>query len=275
MKTWLITGCSSGIGCGVATAVLEQGDQAAITARNAEKLNHFRETYGERVLTLSMDLADEDSIRAAVDAAHAHFGAVDVLVNNAGYGYRAAVEESTREEIDRLFQANVFGPAELMNLVLPEMRSRRAGTIVNVASIGAVRAAICNGWYSASKAALELISDAVYKEAGPLGVRVMIVEPGAFRTGFYDALQGTDRKIEDYSDTTGKWRVENVTNTHDQLGDPMRAGSVIVELVNSESCPERIALGSDAVEIIDAELSRRVEELHAWKHFSVRTDFPK
>ena len=273
MKTWLITGCSSGIGHGIASAVLDSGECAVITARNTDRLKAFEDRYGERVLPVAMDLSDKESIAEAVALAKAHFGQIDVLVNNAGYGYRAAVEESTEEEIYRLFQINVFGPAVLMNLVLPEMRERKQGTIVNVASIGAVRAAICNGWYSASKAALELISDAIYKEAGPLGVRVMIVEPGAFRTGFYDALHGTDLRISDYDDISGKWRIENAVNKSDQPGDPIRAGKVIVDLVNSDVMPERLPLGSDAVKIISSELERRLDEVNAWQYISSKADY--
>lgn len=273
MKTWLITGCSSGIGHGIASAVLDSGECAVITARNTDRLKAFEDRYGERVLPVAMDLSDKESIAEAVAVAKAHFGQIDVLVNNAGYGYRAAIEESDAGEVATMFQANLFGPVQLMGKVLPSMRERRSGIIVNVSSIGAVRAAVGNGYYSASKAAFELVSDAVAKEAGHLGIRVMIVEPGAFRTSFYDSLKGSSKAIADYDDSVAGMRLENMVNNHDQAGDPDKAGELIVELIDSGSFPSRLPLGSDAVRVVRSELEARLAELAEWERFSVRTDY--
>ena len=202
MKTWLITGCSTGIGRGIAKAVLQSGDQAVVTARDVSTLRAFAEKYPDTCLTLPLDLTDWTSMDTAVRKAVARFGRIDVLVNNAGYGCRAAIEESEDGEIARLFETNLFGPVKLINLCLPQMRENRRGVIINVSSIGAVRAAVGNGFYSASKASLELVSDALAKEAAHLGIKVITVEPGAFRTAFYGSLHGTERKLADYDESS-------------------------------------------------------------------------
>lgn len=273
MKTWFITGCSSGIGRGIAKAVLQTGDRAVVTARNTAKLQEFELSYPDNCLILPLDVTDFYSMEHAVTETYHHFGQIDVLVNNAGYGYRAAIEESEAEEIDLLFQTNVFGPAKLITLCLPKMREAKSGIIINVSSIGAVRAAVGNGYYSATKSALELISDAVGKEAAHLGIRVMTVEPGAFRTSFYDSLHGTDRAISDYTESVGEMRLVNMVNNHDQKGNPDKAGKLIVSLVRSGTLPNRLPLGSDAVRIIRDELKARLAEVAKWECYSKTTDF--
>ena len=261
------------MGRGMAKAVLKKGDRAVVTARDEKKVVDLIRDYPDTGLTLSLDVTDSSSIKAAAEAARRRFGQIDVLVNNAGFGYRAAIEESERETVDLLFRTHVFGPAELINHVLPEMRARRSGTIVNVSSIGAVRAAVGNGYYSASKAAMELASDALYKELKPLGIRVMMVEPGAFRTGFYGSLRGTGKVIDDYAETAGKWHVDKVTNAGDQPGDPDRAGEIIVDMLDRDDCPERLVMGSDAVRGITAELEARLAEVKRWSAVSFGSDF--
>ena len=273
MANWLITGCSTGIGRGIAKAALAAGHNVAATAQRVEALADIASAYPETAAALRLDLNDETSMETAVRDAEARFGAIDVLVNNAGYGYRAAIEESDAGEVAAMFQTNLFGPVHLMGKVLPSMRERRSGIIVNVSSIGAVRAAVGNGYYSASKAAFELVSDAVAKEAGHLGIRVMIVEPGAFRTSFYDSLKGSSKAIADYDDSVAGMRLENMVNNHDQAGDPDKAGELIVELIDSGSFPSRLPLGSDAVRVVRSELEARLAELAEWERFSVRTDY--
>ena len=196
MSIWLITGCSSGLGKGIAQAVLKRGEKAAITARDPEAVEALAREYPSQALPLKLDLNDRESMRLAVEKTCEHFGTIDVLVNNAGHGYRAAVEESEPEKVEELFDTNFFAPAELMKMVLPVMRKQRRGTIVNVTSIGAVRGALGNGYYSAAKGALELLTEALAKETEHLGIRTMLVEPGAFRTNFYgEGLLGTEKKI--------------------------------------------------------------------------------
>ena len=273
MKTWFITGCSTGIGRGIAKAALMAGYQVVITARNVAGIQEFEAEYPNTCICLPLDLTEEKSIEQAVENAYSRLGTIDVLVNNAGYGYRAAIEESEAHEIDLLFRTNVFGPVKLMNLCLPKMREMKDGIIINVSSIGAVRAAVGNGLYSASKAALELVSDAVGKEAEHLGIRVMTVEPGAFRTSFYDSLHGSEKAIGDYTKSVGAMRLANMVNNHDQKGDPDKAGKLIVELISSGKFPIRLPLGSDAVRIIRDELESRLAEVDEWETYSIRTDY--
>ena len=274
MRTWLITGCSSGIGEGIAKAVLQHGDRVVVTARNAAKVAPIAEAYPDRAIAVSLDITDNASIQAAVEKANEAFGGIDVLVNNAGYGYRSAVEEGNPAEIDLLFRTNVFGPVELIKAVLPQMRAGKSGTILNISSIAAVRSAVGSGYYAASKAALELLTDGLRKEVTPLGIRVVTVQPGAFRTRFYDdSLKGTDKKIDDYAETAGKTRKENVVNLHQQPGDPARAGEVLIRLVEGETAPAVLTLGSDGVKAVTASLEARLQELKDWTALSVQTDF--
>lgn len=273
MNTWLITGCSTGIGRGIALAALKSGDQVIVTARNTEKLSDFEENYPDTALIEHLDLTDQSSMDAAVQAGIDHFGNIDILVNNAGYGYRATIEESEENAVRQMFETNVFGPGYLMKAVLPSMRKQKHGIIINVASIGAVRAAVDNGYYSATKAALELISEAVAKETAHLGIQVMIVEPGAFRTHFYDSLSEPEKTIDDYTSAVASMRLSEKEVPHNQPGDPMKAGELIVRLAESGTIPKRLPLGSDAVKIVRAALEDRLKEIDAVEKYSIQTDF--
>lgn len=274
MKTWLITGCSSGLGKGIAKAVLKRGERAAITARDPGKLKEFQEQHPDQVLTLRLDLNDRDSMKQAVEQTMAHFGGIDVLVNNAGHGYRAAVEESEPDQISELFETNFFAPAELIKLVLPGMREKKSGIIVNVTSIGAVRGALGNGYYSAAKGALELLTEALAKETAHLGIRTMLVEPGAFRTGFYDEALGESKiKIPDYDVISDRYRKDHLVNHRDQAGDPIKGGEVIVDTILGEKMPFRLLLGSDAAGAAKAELENRLKEIEEWMETSRKSDF--
>ena len=274
MKTWLITGCSGGLGRGIAEAVLKRGENVAVTARNTEKIADLKEEYPDRGLILRLDLNDRESMRQAVDQTLERFGRIDVLVNNAGHGYRAAVEESEPEKVSKLFETNFFAPAELMKMVLPVMRAQKSGMIVNVTSIGAVRGALGNGYYSAAKGALELLTEALAKETEHMGIRTMLVEPGAFRTNFYgDGLLGTDSRIADYDVLAVRYRKEELTDRHDQPGDPKQGGEVIVETILSGKMPFRLLLGSDAVRAAQDVLKDRLRETEEWADVSRRTDY--
>ncbi|MEA4816993.1 hypothetical protein SDC9_128152 [bioreactor metagenome] len=275
MKTWLITGSSSGIGKGIAKAVLTNGDQAVLIARNIGKLQELVDRYPETSYAVKMDVSDSNDRKSAVAKAVQKFGSVDVLVNSAGYGYRSAVEEGEENEIRKLFDVNFFGPSELIREILPQMRERKNGIIINITSMGGIRGAVGNGWYSAAKGSLELLSDTLYKECRPLGIQVLTVEPGAFRTGFYGELRGTKNSIHDYMDTAGRMHIENMVNRYDQLGDPDKAGQIIVNLilVNGGKLPKRFALGSDAVQAIQSEYESRLSELNTWKTLSCSSDY--
>ena len=179
---WLITGCSTGFGRELARRVLEHGWCAVITARRPETVGDLAKGHEDRALVLALDVDDEASIAAAVVAAEARFGRIDVLVNNAGYGYCAAIEEAEDDQVRAMFQTNVFGLAAMTKAVLPGMRKARSGAIVNISSVGGIVGNPGTGWYAATKFAVEGLSDALSKELGPLGIRVLIVEPGPFRT---------------------------------------------------------------------------------------------
>lgn len=275
MKTWLITGCSSGIGAGIAKAILASGDQAVVTARNKDKVKDIVEAYPETALAVSLDVTDNESIINAVKEANAKFGTIDVLVNNAGYGYRSAVEEGEDEEIQKLFQTNLFGPINVIKAVLPGMRAQKSGAILNVTSIAAARSAVGSGYYASSKAALELLTDGLRKECEPLGIKVMVVQPGAFRTRFYDeeSLKGTKAAIGDYEATVGKSRPGSFENKHQQAGDPDKAGEIIVKVVNGDEYPQILTLGKAAVTAVKTTLEAKIAELDKYADLSAQADY--
>lgn len=275
MKTWLITGCSSGIGAGIAKAVLKSGDQAIVTARNKDKVMDIVKDYPDTALAVSLDVCDNESIEKAVKEAYEKFGTIDVLVNNAGYGYRSAVEEGEIEAVQTLYNTNLFGPIELMKAVLPKMREQKSGYILNVTSIAAARSAIGSGYYASSKVALELLTNGLMKELAPLGIKAMVVQPGAFRTRFYDgeSLQGTQSAISDYEGTVGKTRPGNFENKHQQAGDPDKAGEVIVKVVNGDDLPEILTLGKAAESAVKETLQAKIAELDKWAEVSASCDY--
>ena len=274
MKTWLITGCSSGIGAAIAKAVLESGDNVVVTARKPEVLADIVKDYPETSITAALDVTDVDSIKTAVDAAVEKFGTIDVLVNNAGYGYRAAIEEGQREDIDALFNTNVFGTIDVMKAVLPIMRAQHSGIILNVSSVAAYRGSVGSGYYAASKAALEIVSDVLQREVEPLGIQVGIIEPGGFRTDFYTrSLHGSSVKISDYDGTAGPTRKENVVDHKDQPGCPEKAADVIVDLVKGGDIPMRLLMGKGSVARARAELEGRLKLIDEWADISAKTDY--
>ena len=275
MKTWLITGCSSGLGRGIAKAALDGGDQVIVTARNADTLKRFEEIYASRACALTMDVTDKDSIRRAVEWGIRTFGKIDVLVNNAGYGYRSAIEEGDTEEVGTLFQTNLFGPIEVMKQVLPGMRERHSGLIINIASIAAEKAAPGSGYYAASKAALARVSDALRKEVKPLGIDVLLVEPGAFRTNFFTtSLRDSTNQIKDYDETAGKRRKVNQIGMPQVNGDPELAGGMIAEIAKRDDRPDYLLLGSDAVDFVTHIWEKRRREIDQWHDFSIKSDNP-
>jgi NAD(P)-dependent dehydrogenase (short-subunit alcohol dehydrogenase family) len=196
-----------------------------------------------------------------------------VLVNNAGYGYRAAIEEGDERDVQTLFATNVFGPVALIKAVLPGMRSRRSGTIVNVSSIGARISPPGSGYYSATKAALEGITGSLRKELQPLGITAVSIEPGGFRTDFAGrSLTQSAEAIDDYADTAGKRRKEHDTAHGTQPGDPAKAAQAIITVVDSQDAPELLLLGTDALAAMGSVLDRQRAEIDAWKDLSASTD---
>jgi NAD(P)-dependent dehydrogenase (short-subunit alcohol dehydrogenase family) len=275
MPTWLITGCSSGLGRSLAETVLERGNNAVITARDAAGVADLAAAYPHTALAVPLDLTDRDQVTAAARQAEARFGGIDVLVNNAGHGYRGAVEEGDEAQVANLFATNFFGPVRLIKAVLPGMRARRHGTIVNISSIAARRYPAGSGYYSASKAALESISGSLREEAGPLGIRVIAVEPGSFRTDFSGrSLQESPTRISDYDETLYARRKENDKSHGTQPGDPGRAAGAIVAAAEAVDPPFLLLLGPDAVRSVRASLGALLSDIDEWEAVASSTSFP-
>jgi NAD(P)-dependent dehydrogenase (short-subunit alcohol dehydrogenase family) len=273
MSTWLITGSSSGLGRDLARAVLDAGHNAVIGARNPDSVKDIAAAHPDTALAVALDVTDHGQVAEAVRLGEQRFGAVDVLVNNAGYGYRAAVEEGDDADVDTLFATNFFGPVALIKAVLPGMRARRHGAIVNISSIGARINPAGSGYYSAVKSALEGMSGSLRKELAPLGISVTVVEPGAFRTEFAGrSLQQSATVIDDYAETAGKRRKEVDTAHGTQPGDPARAAHAIITAVEADEPPALLMLGPDALRAIRAVFDAQLAELKEWEQTSLGTD---
>jgi NAD(P)-dependent dehydrogenase (short-subunit alcohol dehydrogenase family) len=274
MTTWLITGCSTGLGRAFAEAVLARGDNAVVTARDASKVRDLAEKHPDTALALPLDVTDDAQVTAAVAAAEERFGGVDVLVNNAGYGYRAAVEEGEDGPVQQLFDTHVFGAVRTIKAVLPGMRARRSGTIVNLSSIGARICPEGSGYYAAVKAAIEALTLSLRKEVAPLGITAMVVEPGGFRTDFAGrSLTQSAQPIADYADTAGRRRKEHDTVHGTQQGDPARAAAALITAVESDRPPYMLLLGDDASDGFRAALDSLRSEVDAWESVSRSTGF--
>jgi len=274
MTTWLITGCSTGLGRALAQAVLAHGDDVVVTARDVDSVRDIVEPYKETALAVALDVTDETQVTAAVRAAEERFGRVDVLVNNAGYGYRAAVEEGEEEAVQRLFDTQLFGSVRTIKAVLPGMRSRRSGTIVNLSSIGARISPEGSGYYAAVKAAIEALTLSLRKEVAPLGIRAFSVEPGGFRTDFAGrSLTQSAEPIADYAETAGRRRKEVDTAHGTQAGDPKRAAAALIRVVESESTPSLLLLGNDAQDAFRAALDALRADADEWEELGRSTAF--
>ncbi|MGD1281756.1 oxidoreductase [Mycobacterium seoulense] len=274
MSTWLITGCSSGLGRALAEAVIEAGHHAVVTARDVAKVADLAAGAPERVLAAALDVTEPAQVASAVGQAHDRFGHVDVLVNNAGYGYRAAVEEGDDAEVRALFETHFFGTVAMIKAVLPGMRARRSGAIVNISSIGATVTPVGSGYYAAAKAAIEGMSGALRGELAPLGISVTIVEPGAFRTDFAGrSLVQSATVIDDYAATAGQRRKENDTMHGNQAGDPAKAATAIIAAVESSDPPGFLLLGPDALAFYRYVADARATEIAKWERLTSGTDF--
>jgi NAD(P)-dependent dehydrogenase (short-subunit alcohol dehydrogenase family) len=271
---WFITGCSTGFGRELARHVLELGYRTVVTARNPADVKDLA-SMGD-VLVLKLDVTDQGQIDAAIKAAEQKFGGIDVLVNNAGIGYFAAVEESEEKEVRRMFEINVFGLSRMIQAVLPGMRQRGKGCIVNLSSIGGLCGFPALAFYNATKFAVEGLSEALWQEVEPLGIKVMLVEPSGFRTDWAGrSANESKRRIEDYAKTAGEWRSEIRADSGQQPGDPVRAAQAIVKAVESPHPPHRLLLGNNAYEGATAKLKALGTEFKVWEAVSRDADFPK
>jgi len=271
---WFITGCSTGFGRELATQALERGYRVVVTARKPDEVEALA-AKGE-ALVLKLDVTDKNQIDTAIKAAEKQFGGIDVLVNNAGIGYFAAVEESEEKEVRRMFEINVFGMGRMIQAALPGMRRRRKGFIVNISSVAGLRSFPSLGYYDATKFAVEGLSEALWQEVEPLGIKVMLVEPSGFRTDWAGRSANESKKqIADYAATAGVCRSEMRADSGKQPGDPARAAKAIVEAVASLNPPHHLLLGNDAYEGATAKLEALGKEFKAWESVSRGADFPK
>ncbi len=274
MTTWIITGCSTGLGRALASAVIAAGHNAVVTARDVAKVADLATDAPDRVLPLELDVTDPAQVTRAVREAEARFGGIDVLVNNAGYGYRAAVEEGDEPDIRTLLETHFFGTVAMIKAVLPGMRARRSGAIVNISSIGVQTTPLASGYYAASKAAIEGMSGSLRGELAPLGISVTIIEPGGFRTDFAGrSLTQSTTRIDDYAETAGKRRKELDRVHGTQAGDPAKAALAIITAVEAEEPPFFLLLGTDALANYRRLADARAAEISAWESLSAGTDF--
>ncbi|MGN7222433.1 oxidoreductase [Curtobacterium flaccumfaciens] len=270
MSTWLITGASSGLGRAIAEHVLAAGHRVITTARNPDAVQDLTQAYPDRAFAVALDVTDAESITRAVSAADHRFGGVDVLVNNAGYGYTAAVEEGEDDAVARLFATNFFGPVDLIKAVLPGMRERRTGTIVNISSVGARITIPGGGYYSAAKAALEGLSGSLRKELEPFGVHVMVVEPGSFRTDFRGrSADRSDNQISAYDEVLGR---TGGASLGAQRGDPAKAAAAVLTAVEHPEPPSLLVLGTDALGGFRTAAGAAAEDVDRFEHLTRGTD---
>jgi NAD(P)-dependent dehydrogenase (short-subunit alcohol dehydrogenase family) len=273
---WLITGCSTGFGRELAKLVLERGWRAVVTARDASKVADIVEGHGDRALVLPLDVTQRAQIDHAVAQAKEHFGRIDVLVNNAGYGYLAAIEEGEDAAVREMFEANVFGLVDTTKAVLPVMRKQRSGLIVNVSSIGGLTSFAATGYYHGTKYAVEGISESLATEVKPLGIDVLIVEPGPFRTNWAGpSIKQSATQIEDYAATAGERRKQTAARSGNQAGDPVRAAQAIIDAALSDTPPLRLLLGKAALELARKKLDFLRSDFDAWEATTVGADFPE
>jgi NAD(P)-dependent dehydrogenase (short-subunit alcohol dehydrogenase family) len=254
-KVWFITGASSGFGRALAREVIARGGRVVAAARHVDPLRELVERAPERVLAVRLDVTQPQQIGPALAAAKERFGAVDVLVNNAGYSMVGALEETSDDELRGAMETMFFGPVMLTRAVLPEMRARRRGTIVQITSVGGITTGAGFGAYCAAKHALEGLSECLAKEIAPFGLRVLIVEPGAFRTALFGAAFRTMPPLDAYAPSVGPTRAF-VANSHgEQAGDPVKAARAIADAVAAGAPTLRLPLGEDAVNGIRQKLA--------------------
>jgi len=273
---WFITGCSTGFGRELAKLVLARGWRAVVTARDKARVLELTHGKEETALALDLDVTDHEQVAAAVKAAQARFGAVDVLVNNAGYGYQSSIEEGEEAEIRAQFDANVFGLFAMTRAVLPGMRARRKGHILNITSVGGFMGFPGSGYYAATKHAVEGWSDALATEVKPLGIKVTCVEPGPFRTDWAGrSLKQTVTRLADYAEVVGTRMKSTAENSGTQPGDPVRAGEAMIKITETQNPPLHLVLGAIGLQNVRNKLQATLSEIDTWTKLGLATDFPK
>ncbi|OYU68237.1 MAG: short-chain dehydrogenase/reductase [Cytophagaceae bacterium BCCC1] len=265
-KIWFITGISSGLGKALADALIENGDFVIGTFRKASQVEEFNAQHQEKAFSYQLDITDSQDIKFVVENVLATFGKIDVLVNNAGYGFAGAIEETSDAEVRAVFEANFFGSLHMTQAVLPIMRKQKSGHIIQISSHGGIKAFAGFGIYNASKFALEGFSEALAQEVAPLGIKLTIVEPGPFRTGFANAaFIEAEHKIEDYQTTSGAFKERMKAVDGKQEGDPAKAVKAIIQITKIESPPLRLPLGKVPITTIQMKIDSVQKDLNDWK----------
>jgi NAD(P)-dependent dehydrogenase (short-subunit alcohol dehydrogenase family) len=273
---WFITGCSTGFGRALAQLIVQRGWRLVATARDKSRVADLVEQAEDRVLAVDLDVGDAAQVAAAVAAAQARFGRIDVLVNNAGYGYQSSIEEGVEAQIRAQFDANVFGLFAMTRAVLPSMRAQRSGHILNITSVAGLIGFPGSGYYAASKHAVEGFSDSLSAEVKPLGISVTCVEPGPFRTDWAGrSLQQTTSTLEDYKDTVAKRMATTKASSGSQAGDPVRAGEVMIALTQMQEPPRHLPLGSWGHDAVLEDRKARLRQIEQVRDMSLAADFPK
>ena len=276
MARWLITGCSTGIGREIARAALEAGHSVVVTARRTETVADFAATFGDQAAVVALDVTDTAQIAAAVQAATDTFGGIDVLVNNAGHGYLSAVEEGEDEKVRKLFDTNYFGVVDTIKAVLPGMRARQAGHIINISSMTGLVANPPNAYYSSTKFALEALTEALAQEVKPFGIKVTAIEPGAFRTDWAArSMWESAAPIADYDDNVGARKTMIKEFANHLPGDPRKVAQAVLMVSGLDEPPLRLLLGRDVLKAVRGKLAAFSASIDEWESVTKDVDFPK
>ena len=273
---WFITGCSTGFGRELAKAVLEKGYRCVVTARNPKQVEDIAAGHKETALVLELDVTDRSEVESSVKAAESKFGGIDVLVNNAGIGYFGSIEESNEAEVRRMFEINFWGLSAMTRAVLPGMRKRRSGHIVNISSIGGLTAYPALAYYHASKFAVEGFSETLAKEVAHLGIKVTLVEPSGFRTDWAGrSAHDVKNEIADYAESAGQNLKNLRAASGKQAGDPVRAAAAIIKAVEAKEPPLHLLLGKAAWKNAHLKVDALNRDFDAWRETTEGADFPE
>lgn len=271
---WFVTGSSTGLGRALVEVLLEKGFLVAATARKPADLESVKKKFGDQVICPQLDVTNPGQVRSAINQTLERFGRIDVAVNNAGYGLIGAVEEVTDAEIRKQFDTNFFGALDVTRAILPHFRQQRSGHFVNISSIGGFRAIAGAAIYNATKFALEALSEALAKEVAPLGIRVVLVEPGPFRTDFGGrSIDDTQNRIPDYKETAGKMREYYQAAHGKQVGDPRKAASAIIQAVDSKQDFLRLPLGQATLTGMKEKIEQVQKDIALWEQVAINTAF--
>ena len=274
-KVWFITGCSTGFGRELAKKTIEAGYNVVVTARNKAKIEDLVSDNGENAIALTLDVTDKAQVRDAVKQAVEKFGRIDVLVNNAGIGYFSSAEESVEKEVRDMFEINFWGLMDVTTQVLPYMRKQKSGHILNFSSIGGLTSFPTLGYYNASKYAVEGISESMWQELAPFGIKVTLVEPSGFRTDWSGRSSvKTQTSIDDYKGTIVEQRLKGVAQSAGQeAGDPVKAAQALIDVVESKESPNHLLLGKMAYDAAYLKIEALKKDFEAWKETTLGADY--